>query len=200
MGKKGDETKSLIVAKAIELFRERGYDQVTIEDICRELNIVRGTFYYHFRTKDEVLFGFYEEPEAFTVEHVSAIFAADNYWEQLWLSYLPFLEYTQKAGAEVLSQCMRSNLNENRGTFDPRVASSAISVEIIKKCQAADQIRNKADPATLNFIAIQLLIAYDFRWAILKEGFEKISAMRGALEILFDVDLALRNGGNPITS
>ncbi len=93
---------------------------------------------------------------------------------------------------------MRSNLSENRGTFDPRVSSSVISIEIIRKGQAAGQIRNSADAVELNFIAVQLLIAYDFRWAVLKEGFEKIGAMRGAMEILFDVDPALRKGGSPV--
>lgn len=49
------ETRSLIVAAADRLFYERGYEATSFADIAEDVGLSRGNFYYHFRTKDEIL-------------------------------------------------------------------------------------------------------------------------------------------------
>ncbi|MES0879489.1 TetR/AcrR family transcriptional regulator [Roseibium sp. SCP14] len=44
-----------IVDAADELFYSRGFSQTSFADIAAAVNISRGNFYYHFRTKDEIL-------------------------------------------------------------------------------------------------------------------------------------------------
>ncbi len=44
-----------IVDAAWELFREKGYGETTINDIIRKADISKGTFYYYFRSKDNML-------------------------------------------------------------------------------------------------------------------------------------------------
>ena len=44
-----------ILEKAFELFYEKGYDETTISDILERADIARGSFYYHFKGKDELL-------------------------------------------------------------------------------------------------------------------------------------------------
>ncbi|HSD37433.1 MAG TPA: TetR/AcrR family transcriptional regulator [Rhodocyclaceae bacterium] len=48
-------TRELIVQAADTLFYQRGFDRTSFADIGGELNISRGNFYYHFKTKDEIL-------------------------------------------------------------------------------------------------------------------------------------------------
>ena len=48
-------TKAQIVEAADRLFYERGYEHTSFADIAAEVQISRGNFYYHFRTKDEIL-------------------------------------------------------------------------------------------------------------------------------------------------
>ena len=47
--------RETIVNTAWELFREKGFGETTINDIIREADISRGTFYYYFRSKDNLL-------------------------------------------------------------------------------------------------------------------------------------------------
>lgn len=49
-----DEWKEEIINSAWHLFYEKGYSNVTIKDIIKDLHIVKGTFYYHFKNKEEV--------------------------------------------------------------------------------------------------------------------------------------------------
>jgi AcrR family transcriptional regulator len=49
--------KSEILDAAEKLFAARGYEAATVNDILTEVNIAKGTFYYHFKSKEDVLDG-----------------------------------------------------------------------------------------------------------------------------------------------
>src|SRR4029453_17912637 len=52
--KKG-QTRARIYAAAMEQFLARGYDAVTIDEVCAAADVARGTFFLHFPTKDSLL-------------------------------------------------------------------------------------------------------------------------------------------------
>ena len=54
MGTKGDATKDRIINVAQELFVERGFATVTMQDICREAEISRGGLYRYFGSTEEI--------------------------------------------------------------------------------------------------------------------------------------------------
>ena len=43
-----------IVRAAAELFGERGYDAVSLEDVAEKLDVTKGSLYYYFASKDEL--------------------------------------------------------------------------------------------------------------------------------------------------
>lgn len=49
------ETKRKIFKVSIELFKEFGFDNVSIEKICNTCEIAKGTFYVHYKSKSEIL-------------------------------------------------------------------------------------------------------------------------------------------------
>ncbi|WP_299865850.1 TetR/AcrR family transcriptional regulator [uncultured Roseobacter sp.] len=52
---KASETRQSIVAAADKLIYERGFEFTSFADIAQVVGISRGNFYYHFKTKDEIL-------------------------------------------------------------------------------------------------------------------------------------------------
>jgi TetR/AcrR family transcriptional repressor of nem operon len=48
-------TRDCIVEAADQLFYQRGYEHTSFSDIADVVQISRGNFYYHFKTKDEIL-------------------------------------------------------------------------------------------------------------------------------------------------
>src|SRR5262249_50724896 len=52
---KKSKLRGKILANAIQLFKERGFDEVTIEDIVGQLEISQATFFNYFPSKDAIL-------------------------------------------------------------------------------------------------------------------------------------------------
>ena len=50
-----EERKKEILMIARKLFAEKGYDQTSINDILKIIEIAKGTFYYYFTSKEELL-------------------------------------------------------------------------------------------------------------------------------------------------
>jgi AcrR family transcriptional regulator len=56
---KAEETRERIVDAALQLFRDRGFDQTTMRDIAAEAGVATGAAYYYFRSKEELVMAFY---------------------------------------------------------------------------------------------------------------------------------------------
>ncbi|MGE6630603.1 TetR/AcrR family transcriptional regulator [Bacillus sp. NPDC077027] len=53
--KNPEERRNEILNAAETLFSTKGYQQTTIIDILKEVGIAKGTFYYYFKSKEEVM-------------------------------------------------------------------------------------------------------------------------------------------------
>ncbi len=54
---KREATRQDILAAAGILFMKKGYESTSVDDISAAADVAKGTFYYHFKSKDEVLLG-----------------------------------------------------------------------------------------------------------------------------------------------
>ena len=53
--RKKRETHQRLMEAALDLFRERGYDATTVEDITDAADVAKGTFFNYFATKEDIL-------------------------------------------------------------------------------------------------------------------------------------------------
>ena len=59
-GLKADRTRQKILEVAFRLFREQGYEKATMRSIAKAAGLAPGAAYYHFDTKEHIIFAFYE--------------------------------------------------------------------------------------------------------------------------------------------
>ncbi|MBM4392911.1 MAG: TetR/AcrR family transcriptional regulator [Deltaproteobacteria bacterium] len=68
-----EETHRRVYLAALEIFRRDGVDACRIEDIVALAGVSRGSFYFHFPTKDDVLALAYAEAVADLVRHTDRL-------------------------------------------------------------------------------------------------------------------------------
>ena len=58
---KSRETRAKIFQAAKRILQKQGYEQLSIKNICEEAGVSNGSFYHHFKTKDDLLSYYIEE-------------------------------------------------------------------------------------------------------------------------------------------
>lgn len=58
---KSEQTRSLILGTALELFAERGYEETTMRAIAKKAGVALGNTYYYFRSKEHLIQAFYDQ-------------------------------------------------------------------------------------------------------------------------------------------
>ena len=75
--KEAAERRNEILDAAEELFVTRGYDKTSTGDILDKVGIARGTLYYHFKSKEEILNAMIERINASLIARAGVI-ASDS--------------------------------------------------------------------------------------------------------------------------
>ncbi len=73
VSKEYKERRNEILDAAGKLFGTKGYDKSTVNDILEAVGIAKGTFYYYFKSKEEVLDAIIDRVTGMVVERVEMV-------------------------------------------------------------------------------------------------------------------------------
>ena len=71
------ETRRRLVAAAQEMWAEHGFDDTTVSDICDAAGVAKGTFYFYFPHKEDLLLEISHSTSAAVFAEVEAVLAGD---------------------------------------------------------------------------------------------------------------------------
>ena len=74
---KSKETKAKIFRAAKHILQKHGYEALSIKNICEEAGVSNGSFYHHFKTKDDLL-SYYIEDQELGVEFMANYYTPKN--------------------------------------------------------------------------------------------------------------------------
>ena len=79
-----DNRRAQLLDAAARLFRERGFHATSMRDIAKAVGMLSGSIYYHFASKEEMLFAVYQEGKRRVAEAVDAAVAGESGpWQRL---------------------------------------------------------------------------------------------------------------------
>ncbi|NMA66364.1 MAG: TetR/AcrR family transcriptional regulator [Clostridiaceae bacterium] len=185
-------TKDRIFSTASKLFREKGYNNVTINDICDACGITKPTFYYHIKSKQDILVSFYDHIVDNLTPLLMKMIYIPSSWEQLMLLFDTLINNIEELGTDLNSQLLSVNLQKNYGTFALRKNLEEIAINIVKKGQQDKEIRNLNDAKQLYHAAAYMFTGYEYMWCVLEGDFDWKQQFYKSLENLLDVDPDLR--------
>ena len=56
-----EKTKSEILQTAVRLFTEKGWNNVNVEDVVKEVGVTRGAFYHYFKSREDLIMAVLEK-------------------------------------------------------------------------------------------------------------------------------------------
>lgn len=159
--REGLTMKDLMMERSIQLFAQKGFKETSIQDIVNELNVTKGTFYYYFKSKQELLMDIHLQYIERLIENQETILAdkTTSYPEKLHSIILKLVHDIEKEGlrAKVFFREMRHLSEEHLEQIIPKRDRFKENVqEIIEKGIEAGQFRSDlpSDIVTLGILGM----------------------------------------------
>lgn len=143
----GIETKKRLIDCAYTLFREKGYNNVTVDDIIEKANSSKGGFYTHFSNKDEILFSM-----GYLLDEVYMDFLEMDFKNKCTIDKISlFIDYffkivEERIGIDFISVIYSSQIKDsisNRFLITPERKYYQILVQIIEEGKGKNEIKNE---------------------------------------------------------
>ncbi len=100
---KSQETKAKIFRAAKHILQKKGYEQLSIKNICEEAGVSNGSFYHHFKTKDDLLSYYIEEQPGINPDLLDMPATPDEARQAIIYVYLNYVHYCQNLGVEFMA-------------------------------------------------------------------------------------------------
>jgi len=127
MGRTSDAREKLL-SVAFDLIHENSYGTVSVEQICTRAGVNKGSFYYFFKTKTDLVVAAYEEHWQIKLPDYERIFSKQNPPLQrlaLWCDYVRGVQKKRRAKYGHACGCPYTSLGGELATSDPKVRRKA---------------------------------------------------------------------------
>lgn len=100
---KSKETKERIFQAAKQILKKKGYEELSIKNICEEAGVSNGSFYHHFKTKDDLLSYYIEDQPKISPDVLDVPKDAREAKQAIIGVYLNYVQYCKELGVEFMS-------------------------------------------------------------------------------------------------
>lgn len=184
------KNRNLILSSAKELFASRGFDEVTIKEICAHAGVANSTFYYHFKTKEELLHGLRAQDELPIRSELLNIMRTPNLLEQVIAVCMIRVSRAEHHGHTITAQYYKAIIGKETDGDDLEEEHAQedqmISV-LIRRAQQEGVIRSDIATDALVDAAIRLTRGVIMDWCAAGGSMNMRGEVRRMLLTLFGV-------------
>ena len=106
------KTKRKLIATALDLIKEKGFDSINVEDITKAAGVAKGTFYTYFKKKEDIVLEISRTPFGEIVDEIAAMENAALF-EKLTKYFHRFMEQVEYCGIHVCREWIRNVIDPN---------------------------------------------------------------------------------------
>ena len=100
---KSKETKERIFRAAKQILQKKGYEELSIKNICEEAGVSNGSFYHHFKTKDDLLSYYIEDQPTINPDLLDMPKSVEEVKRAIIEVYMNYVKYCEELGVEFMS-------------------------------------------------------------------------------------------------
>lgn len=176
MGRREDKreaTRQEILNAAAELFRTKGYDSTSVDDIVLAANLAKGTFYYHFQKKDDLVLSLQESQLKEAAGIARDALARGESPRKVLFSYLSEAAKWTEDNSEIVRAIFRHKFEKMKTPCPPGEHGPAPSIkayffdlliEIIESAQKAGELRSDMRAEEIAQVVVPVVMSARMSW------------------------------------
>ena len=177
-----------IVDAAIEMFKEKGYHEVTVSDICHQAGLNRSSFYAVFSNKLEIIrYVLDSVKDDIAKTSMEKLFMADNDFERMWTLCDSYMQVALRYGPELTGALYSLEMEQNIDILKGVHGVDDWYAKLIRNCQKDGIIRNTGDPDVLAKIGVDIELQVTYIWCREKGAFSLQERGRIYAENFYDI-------------
>lgn len=167
-----EEKKQQLIDSALQLFQSKGYENVSIEEICRRNSISKPTFYKYIPAKEQVLAYYFEQVSRQAMEKASGYLAEERPAAALQTLLGSVNDAAERLGPELyriywsyrIRQCAQADFRSSE--------LKHMTTDCIAILQQKSEIDSKEPPEKLAMVLLDLSEGLGMSWATMNGGFD----------------------------
>ena len=181
------DTKKKILNAAIDLFNERGFSNVTVDEIIKKTNSSKGAFYNHFKSKHDIFLEKFKEIDDFYVDELLPKLnpndSTSNKLKNFFFMQMTYME--DDLGWDVVRTIYEQELNTERESFFliPDRPLYQILFRLCQEGQENGELREDISPGDMVTTIARVTRGILYDWSIDKGKY----SLKEEQEALFDV-------------
>ena len=176
-----------IADAAVGLFRDRGYETVSVGDICAAAGVARSSFYRAFSCKNDILRRIFEHTDANSIVSVEELLAAENDFDRMWIIGDRYISLSRSLGPELSNtfMCMTA-----RGEIDLLALGHSVDswfIRLTRNCQKTGIIRSREPAELIGPLMVDMVYHELYIWGMRRGNYPIRARARRVTETLVNL-------------
>jgi len=184
-----NETHRLIAKAAMKLFSKKGYDHVTVDEICEKAGVAKGTFYSHFKSKEHIITEQFLTAYNDSMVMIKEVEKTSLYKDKMTELMTAVFKYVNDSGVDVMRAVYYSQLGP--GKKESTIASGErelykIAEQQVSEAQEKGEVRTDIGAEQLALTIIRSGRGIVYEWCMEDGGFDLAEAAEDLIAVLID--------------
>ena len=163
------DAKQKLIDTTVELIKKYGADSITVRNVCEEAGLSIGTFYHHFKNKDDLLMHFVREAsfDSFVLETPLTDIAGRvcELYMHLIDRYLALGEEFMKSFYTTGNKALSAYMGQSDGRFAEGTVMARCERELLD-AQRHGYLKKEADAHLMSMDICTIVKGCVFEWAL----------------------------------
>lgn len=173
---KGARTKKLLYDCAIALFKEKGYRNVSVDEIVRKAGLAKGTFYIYFESKSSIVGELMKQYDVYYEEICRQMSPAQSVEERLDMLISHSCSFTEhEIGLDLIRVLYENQLQmrpEEQEAMDVGRTLYQVMIRLIREGQEQGIYQADQDCVYLTKLLIRCLRGTFYEWCMQAGNFD----------------------------
>ncbi len=191
---KGLRTRQAIFDTAIDCFARKGYDRVTVEEICEKVGVTKGAFYNHFKSKDQIILEEFMRMDDHYQKVAQDISGLDSSIDKLRTFHHEAIKLMSDLGVTMMRVVYHSQIASSMKKpylTDEKRFLYGITNQLVREGQEKGEIRADLDSEELTVMLINCFRGQIYRWCLTNGSFDLVATCEKLFDLMVE-SLAVR--------